>query len=62
MPHALATFAHHHPGLATIALALVLLYLTHHGRHYRRHRRAGFGVWASLPGPFRTRTTISKRF
>jgi hypothetical protein len=60
MPHGLAAFAHHHPGIATAALVLVLLYLTHHGRHYRKRRRHGLSVWMSLPGPFGSR--ISKRF
>ncbi len=60
--HTAAGFVHHHPAIATVILLLALAYFTHHGRHYRGHRRAGFGVWASLPGPFKTRATISKRF
>lgn len=45
------------------ALILIgVLYLLFHGHHYRRRRRAGFGVWGSIPGPFGTRVTASKRF
>jgi hypothetical protein len=60
MPRSIAAFAHHHPAIATAALVLVLLYLTHHGRHYRKRRRHGLSVRASTPGPFGTR--LSKRF
>lgn len=59
MPHPLAAFAHHHPGIATIAL-LAVLYLLFHGKHYRGHRRSGLSVWVSARGPFHTR--ISRRF
>jgi hypothetical protein len=48
---------------ALIIIAIVLaIYLTHHGRHYRRRRRAGLTVRESLPGPWGTRISISKRF
>lgn len=59
MPHALANFAHHHPGIATLALIAVLYVLFHHS-HYRRHRRSGLSVWVSMKGPWNTR--VSKRF
>lgn len=55
-----AGFVHHHPAIATVILVLVLLYATHHGRHYRRHRRAGLNVWVSAKGPWGTR--VSRRF
>jgi hypothetical protein len=38
----------------------VVVYLGIHGHHYRKRRRRGLSVWASIPGPFGTR--ISKRF
>jgi hypothetical protein len=41
---------------------LLALYLHFHGRHYRRHRRAGLTIRESIPGPFRTWITISRRF
>lgn len=44
--------------LALIGLAV--LYALFHGHHYRKRRRHGLSVIASLPGPFGTR--ISKRF
>jgi hypothetical protein len=34
----------------------------HHGRRYRQRRRAGWGVWLSLPMPFGLRDTVSRRF
>lgn len=58
MPHWLANAAHHHPGIATIAL-LAVLYLLFHHSHYRRHRRSGLSVLVSMRGPFGTR--VSKR-
>jgi hypothetical protein len=45
-----------------ILIILAVVYLLFHGHHYRKRRRAGFGVWESLPGPFGTRVTISKRW
>jgi len=48
--------------IAVLAVVAFIGYCTHHGRHYRRHRRAGFGFWYSVRGPFGTRETISKRF
>lgn len=45
---------------AVIIIAAVAYLLFHH-RSYRRHRRAGFGVWYSLRGPWHTRVSISKR-
>lgn len=35
-------------------------YLLFHHASYRRRRRHGLSVWASIPGPFGTR--ISRRF
>jgi hypothetical protein len=42
--------------------AFLLLMGGRHARHYRKHRRAGFGFWYSIRGPFGTRETISKRW
>ncbi len=39
---------------------LAIAYLLFHHRSYRKRRRRGLSVWASIPGPFGTR--ISKRF
>lgn len=47
---------------ALIILIIVGLVLAHHGHHYRRNRRNGFGVWYSLRGPWGSRVTVSKRF
>ena len=44
-----------------ILIILVALVLLHHGRHYRRHRRNGFGVWYAMRGPWGTRVRVSKR-
>jgi len=44
-----------------VILAIVVGYLLIHHRHYRRHRRMGFGVWYSLRGPWGTRVTVRKR-
>jgi hypothetical protein len=41
-------------------IALVVLYALFHGHHYRKRRRHGLSITASLPGPFGTR--VSKRF
>lgn len=43
-----------------VIIAVVVLYALFHGHHYRKRRRHGLSVWASIPGPFGTR--ISKRF
>lgn len=59
MPHALANYAHHHPAIATLA-TLAVLYVLFHRHHYRKRRRHGLSVWASIPGPFGSR--ISRRF
>jgi hypothetical protein len=58
--HTAAAFVHHHPAIATVILILAVAYLTHHGRHYRRHRRDGLSVRVSMRGPWHT--TISRRF
>jgi hypothetical protein len=47
--------------IKVIGIVLFAAYLLHHGRHYRRHRRNGFGVWYSLRGPWGTRVSVSKR-
>jgi hypothetical protein len=47
--------------LKIAGIVLVLLYVAVHVRHYRRHRRAGFGVFYSLRGPWGTRVTVRKR-
>ncbi len=44
-----------------VIVVLVVLYLLFHHHHYRRRRRMGFGVWASMAGPFGTRVRVSKR-
>lgn len=43
-----------------VVIVIVVLYAGYHGHHYRKRRRHGLSVWASIPGPFGTR--ISKRF
>jgi hypothetical protein len=45
--------------MTLLIIAIVILYLLHHGKHYRRNRRRGLSVWVSARGPFGTR--ISKR-
>ena len=45
-----------------IVIGLVVLYALFHRRHYRRHRRAGLTIRESIPGPFRTWISISRRF
>jgi hypothetical protein len=40
-------------------VVFVVLYALFHRHHYRRNRRRGLSVWASIPGPFGTR--ISRR-
>jgi hypothetical protein len=47
--------------LKITAIVFVAAYLLRHHRHYRRHRRNGFGVWYSLRGPWGTRVSVSKR-
>lgn len=46
--------------MTVIIIVLAVLYLLFHHSHYRKRRRHGLSVWASIPGPFGTR--ISKRF
>lgn len=43
-----------------VIVLIALAYGLFHHRHYRKRRRAGLSVWASIPGPFGTR--ISKKF
>ena len=45
--------------IAFIIICVLVLYAVFHHRSYRRRRRHGLSVWASIPGPFGTR--ISKR-
>lgn len=45
--------------LLGIIVIAVVLYAVFHGHHYRKRRRRGLSVWASIPGPFGTR--ISRR-
>jgi hypothetical protein len=45
---------------AAVIVGAVVLYALFHAHHYRKRRRHGLSVWASIPGPFGTR--ISKRF
>ena len=48
--------------LEAIGVVIVIAYLLLHRRHYRRHRRAGLTVRESIPGPFHTWISVSKRF
>jgi hypothetical protein len=48
--------------LATIIVIVLIAYLLFHHRHYRRHRRAGLTIRESIPGPFHTWFSVSKRF
>lgn len=48
--------------MEAFAAVVIVAYLLFHHHQYRRHRRAGFGVWYSLRGPFHTRWTVSRRF
>ena len=48
--------------LEAIGVVVFVAYLLFHRRHYRRHRRAGLTVRESLPGPWNSWLTISKRF
>lgn len=48
--------------VAVIVVLAVVAYALFHRHHYRRHRRAGLTVRESIPGPFRTWITISRRF
>ena len=48
--------------MEALIIILVIAYLLLHRQQYRRHRRAGFGVWYSLRGPFHTRWTVSRRW
>ena len=47
--------------IKVIGVILVVAYLAFHRHHYRRHRRAGLTIRESIPGPFRTWLTVSKR-
>jgi hypothetical protein len=47
--------------LIAVVVILLIAYAAFHRHHYRQRRRAGFGVWESLPGPWGTRIRISKR-
>lgn len=48
--------------MEVLIIAAVVLYLLFHGRHYRRRRRAGLTVRESIPGPWGTWFSVSKRF
>lgn len=48
-----------HEVIAVVVIVFVAYCLLHR-HHYRKRRRHGLSVWASIPGPFGTR--ISKRF
>jgi hypothetical protein len=48
--------------LKITGLIVLAAYLLLHHRHYRRHRRHGFGIWYSLRGPWGTNITVRKRF
>jgi hypothetical protein len=48
--------------LEAIIVIAAVLYLLFHHHHYRAHRRAGLTVRESLPGPWRTWFTVSRRF
>ena len=47
--------------LIAAGFVLTLAYVVFHGHHYRRRRRAGWGFWYSIRGPFGGRVTYSKR-
>ena len=38
-----------------IIVLAILAYSALHAHHYRKRRRHGLSVWASIPGPFGTR-------
>jgi hypothetical protein len=48
--------------LTAIIVLVLIAYLLFHRRHYRRHRRAGLTVRESIPGPWGTWFSVSKRF
>ena len=51
--------------LKTIGILLAIgavFYAPYHYRHYRRHRAAGLTIRESIPGPWRTWFTVSRRF
>lgn len=48
--------------IEAIIIVAVVAYLAFHHSHYRRHRRAGLTVRQSIPGPWGTWLSISKRF
>jgi hypothetical protein len=45
-----------------IIVLIVIAYACLHGHHYRKHRRAGLTIRQSIPGPFGSWISISKRF
>jgi len=47
--------------LLIAGIVLLLAYAVLHVHHYRRHRRAGMGVFYSMAGPFHTRVTVRRR-
>jgi hypothetical protein len=49
-------------GLAIAVIVVAALYALFHGHHYNRRRRAGLSVRESIPGPFGSWTSVSKRF
>lgn len=48
--------------IVILVIVAVAGYSAHHGRHYRRRRRAGLTVRESLPGPWGTRVSVSKHW
>lgn len=48
--------------MAAVIIILVVAYVLFHHRHYRRRRRAGLTIRQSIPGPFGTRVSVSRRF
>lgn len=45
-----------------ILAVLFVAYVLFHHHHYRRHRRAGLTIRESIPGPFHTWISVSRRF
>jgi hypothetical protein len=49
--------------MVTLIIVLALIaYGLFHRHHYRQNRRAGFGVFYSLRGPWGIAIRVSKRF
>jgi hypothetical protein len=48
--------------MEAVIIIVIVAYLLFHHHHYRRHRRAGLTVRESIPGPFRSWITVSRRF